>query len=266
MVKKKDKVDTPENEEELKDPTQEPGLDKPPDDEPDKDEDEDEVTLTKKELQDKISQAGIPLGRSLKTSEQANVLLKSTLDSQGNQITELQQTLKGVRDAARTNELERFKDTPDMATIVKARHTQEDREATHHDAVSKFNREKSELLATAEVNQKTEATNRAKELAAESGFSAEQLLDMSTDEGNDGKKSFSLKRMATLAKNFPKSDHDDGDDEDTPERKGVKALESGRGGGKSMDSFKEVEKRKAEGRATNAEYEAAAKKAGVSLT
>jgi len=259
MAKKKDEIGGDEKGE-VTTPEVEPETTPEPEPEP-----EEPITLTPKEHQEltKQAKAATELGRSLKTTLEANTVLQRNFDAQSKQINTLGETLKSLKDKERERELKSVEGQPDLVDAVRIKHQAEDeREAAARER-SELDADKAQHQAAIDKALKTEAENKASELAKTSGLTADLILQIGSDTAEDGRVTYNLKRMEDIAKTVPKSEEEEGEEEEikgqTTRAPGLGSRSATRG----LNTMEDYDKAYNEGRITTEEYAKARERFGV---
>jgi hypothetical protein len=228
------------------------------------------ITLTEKELDNRINAGKSELGRKLKSAELTNSTLKQQLDGYGVKLKELETFVSTTKQRERDAELNAAQGNSGTIDLIRLKHQNEDMKEALTRERSEFDNEKSQHQQRLERLAKTEATELAKELAVTSNLTEALLLDIATD-SNNGTTSYNLDRMRMVASKNPKGDGakpetDETTDETTPQTRGMQAKAGGSGGGrKGSVTMQDVDKAYAKGDISPEEYKVAAKKFGVQL-
>ena len=165
------------------------------------------------------------LGRTLKTTLEAQSVLQRNYDGQGRRLAELQETIKTLRQRERERELKAAEGTPDLVDSVRLKHQAEDEWEKVNKARSEHETEVSRWQTKVDKSLKIEAEEKARELSKESGLNADLLLQIGSDTAENGRVTYNLKRMESIAKSVPKSE-----EEEEPETiKGQRARAAGSG-------------------------------------
>ena len=268
MVMEKDKVDNAE----LDGATSPDGsLNETPDNEPG--EEEEQITLSKKELNDRLSKAGVETGRALKAALEANTTLKSQYDQTNKSVEELNTLVANLRKAQREKEIADARGDKGVVDSLTLRHQAEDAMEEVRKTRSELERDKAQHQADIEAAARAKAEVEARELAKTCGLTADLLVEIATDTASNGQKTYNIDRMKSIAKSVPKGDDDEdgsGDDEtgDQPGNrvKGQQAAAKGarnRGGGKALSTMADYDKAYVEGKITAEEYGKARTRFGV---
>ena len=219
-------------------------------------------TYTKAERDEYVNNQKAGLGRELKAALDVNTTLKRTMNGQGTRLTDLENTLTSVRKSSREKELSDAAGSTEVVDAIKLRHQNEDDTNKLSKDRSDFNREKAEHQADIDEMTKSKATQLADELAKESGLTADLLLQIGSDQTDDDRTVYNLKRMRDVASKSPK-DGDEEEDEDTP-AKGLraKARSTGRSA-KSLRTMGDYDLAYTEGRISREEYTEAKKRFNI---
>ena len=175
-----------------------------------------EVKLSSKEHRDLISQAKAAkeLGRTLKTTLGAHTTLKTQYDSQSRRLSDLENTIRSLKQREREQELKAAEGAPDLVDSVRLKHQAEDEWEKVNKARSELENEKTQHQAAIDKAVKAEATELANELAKSSGMTATLLLQIGTDTAENGRTTYNLERMKQIAKSVPKDESEEKDDEE----------------------------------------------------
>ncbi len=186
-----------------------------------------EVRLSSKEHKDLIRQAkaAADLGRTLKTTLGAHTTLKTQYDSQGRRFSELENTLRSIKQKEREREIKDAEGTPDLVDSVRLKHQAEDEWEKVTKARSELENEKAQHQTAVDKAIKAEATELAKELAKESGLTATLLLQIASDTTENGRTTYNLERMKQIAKSVPKGESEE--EEETEEGAGKETAVRG---------------------------------------
>ncbi len=170
---------------------------------------EDTITLSSKELKDRINAGRAELGRTLKSTLGAHTTLKSQYDAQTKRLTEFEETLKSFKQKERERELRAVEGTPDLIDSVRLKHQAEDEWEKVNKARSDYEAERSQYQQELDESAKLRAERKADELAKTSGLTADLLLQIGSDTTDTGKVTYNLKRMETIAKSVPKGEEEE---------------------------------------------------------
>ncbi len=268
MARKKDEIVTEQTDEEM---TQEATHETTPGTSPETHEEE-EVRLSSKEHQDLIKQAkaAAELGRTLKTTLGAHTTLKTQYDSQGKRLSELEGTIKSLKEKERERELRAVEGTPDLIDSVRLKHQAEDEWEKVNKARSDYEAERSQYQQELDEAAKLKAERKAGELAKESGMTADLLLMIGSDTAEDGKVTYNLKRMEAIAKSVPKGEGEEEEEEEVaegeekqPAVRGQRSRATGAGGrtaGRGFRTFEDYEEAFTHGDISYEQYQEAAKR------
>ncbi len=183
-------------------------------------------TYTKTEREEYVNNQKATLGRELKAALDVNTTLKRTMNGQGTRLTDLENTLTSVRKSNRTKELSDAAGSTEVVDAIKLRHQNEDDTIKLSKERSDFTRERAEHQADIDEMTKSRATQLADELAKESGLTADLLLQIGSDQTDNDRTVYNLKRMRDVASKSPK---DGDDDEDGTPAKGLRAKAASTG-------------------------------------
>jgi len=166
------------------------------------------------------------LGRTLRTTLDAHTTLKAQYDSQVKRFSELENTLRGIKQKERERELKDAEGTPDLLDSVRLKHQAEDEWEKVTKARSELENEKAQHQTAIDKAIKSEATDLAKELAKESGLTATLILQIGTDTAEKGGTTYNLERMKQIAKSVPKGESEEEETEEGVEETTVKGQQS----------------------------------------
>ena len=233
-----------------------------------------EVRLSSKEHQDLIRQAkaAADLGRTLKTTLGAHTTLKTQYDSQGRRLSDLENTLRGIKQRERERELRGAEGTPDLLDSVRLKHQAEDEWEKVNKARSELENEKTQHQAAIDKAIKAEAIELASELAKESGLAATLLLQIASDTTENGRTTYNLERMKQIAKSVPKGESEEEETEEGAEKeptvRGQQTRAAGAGGRTATRGFRtfgDYEEAFISGNISYEQYQEAAKRFNVNL-
>jgi len=174
---------------------------------------EEVFTYTKAERDEYVNAQKANLGRELKDALGVNATLKRTIDGQGTRITDLESSITTIRAGERERELKGAEGQTEVVSAIKLKHQNEDAALKLSKERSDFAQEKAQHQDRLDRLAETEATNLAKELATESGLTADLLLQIGSDQDKDGRTVYNLERMRTIASKSPK---EEGEEEEAP--------------------------------------------------
>ncbi len=160
--------------------------------------------LTQQEIDDKVNAGKAPLGRDLKSALEVNTTLKRTIDGQSTRITGLETAAETDRKARREKEMTDAEGNTPVIDGLKLKHTNEDDRLALSKERSDFNQERTQHQVDIDEMAKTKAEKIAEELAKESGLTADLLLSIGSDTDKDGRTTYNLDRMKTIASKSPK--------------------------------------------------------------
>ena len=222
MAKKKDelggdekgKVTSPEVEPETTPeamPEQETGL------KPKETPEEETFTYSKAERDEYVNSQKAALGRQLKDSLDVNATLKRTMDGNKTRFTDLETTISTMRARDRERELKAAGGDTEVISALKLKHQNEDASLKLSRDRSDFNMERAQHQAAIDKAAKFEATEEAKNLAADCGLTADLLLQIGSDTGQDGHTTYNLVRMKDIASKSPKAGSEGEEEEEEEE-------------------------------------------------
>ena len=177
-----------------------------PEEKPELAEKEETLTLSSKELQDRINAAKAELGRTLKTTLESHSVLQRNYDAQVKRHSALEEAVRSLKQKERERELKSAEGTPDLIDSVRLKHQAEDEWEKVNKARSEHETEVSRWQAKLDRSLKIEAEEKARELAKESGLTADLLLQIGSDTAENGRVTYNLKRMEAIAKSVPKGE------------------------------------------------------------
>ena len=227
-----------------------------------------EVKLSSKEHRDLISQAKAAkeLGRTLKTTLGAHTTLKTQYDSQSRRLSDLENTIRSLKQREREQDLEAAEGAPDLVDSVRLKHQAEDEWEKVNKARSELENEKTQHQAAIDKAVKAEATELANELAKSSGMTATLLLQIGTDTAENGRTTYNLERMKQIAKSVPKDESEEKEEEEGAEKepavKGqqTRAAGGGRTATRGFRTFEDYEEAFIHGDISYEQYQEAAKR------
>ena len=230
----------------------------------------DTITLSQKDLRDRENAARGEIGRTLKTTLEAHSVLQRNYDAQGRQLTELGETVRSLKQRERERELKSAEGTPDLIDSVRLKHQAEDEWDKVNKARSDFERERTEHQVAVDKALRIEAEEKARQLAKESGLTAELLLQIGSDTADNGRVTYNLKRMESIAKTVPKGEEEEESEKETEtsEVKGQRARAAGAGSRSATRGFRtweDYEKAFISGEISFEQYQEAAKRFNVTL-
>jgi hypothetical protein len=174
------------------------------------------------------------LGVTLQKTLEAHGILQRNYDTQGKRLSELEKTLQDQRQRERERELKSAEGT-DLVDSIKLKHQAEDEWDKVTKARSELDRERTEHQTAIDKALKNEATEKANELAKESGVTADLLLLIGSDTAENGRVTYNLKRMEAIAKSVPKGEGEEVEEEvaeaevETPAVRGQRSRAAGAG-------------------------------------
>lgn len=269
MAKKKDEIGGDAEGKETSPPVK-PETTPEPEPEP---EAEDTVTLSKKELQDRINAAKADLGRTLKTTLDAHSVLQRNYDGQGRRLSELEGTIQSIRQKERERELKSVEGTPDLIDSVRLKHQAEDEWEKVNKARSEHEQKEARFQAKIEAIEKKEAQDLANSLAKESGLTADLLLQIGSDTAENGRVTYNLKRMEAIAKSVPKGEEEEEEEvaegeEKQPAVRGQRSRAAGAGSRsatRGLQTMEDYDRAYNEGKIDAEEYQKARIRFGVAF-
>ena len=225
---------------------------------------EEVFTYTKAERDEYVNVQKATLGRELRAALDVNTTLKRTMNGQGARLTELENTLTSVRKSGREKELSDAAGSTEVVDAIKLRHQNEDATIKLSKERSDFTREKAEHQTEIDETAKSKATQLASELAKESGLTADLLLQIGSDQTDDDRTVYSLKRMRDVASKSPKLESDD--EEERTSVKGIrsKAASTGRTA-KGLRTWPDYELAFVAGEISRTDYAEAAKRFNIQI-
>lgn len=229
---------------------------------------EETVTLSSKELNDRINAEKAKLGRTLKTTLSAHSALKQQFDAQGQRLVQLEKTIQEQRQRQREQELKAADGTPDLVDSVRLKHQAEDGWEQLNKARSDHERERSQYQAELDEATQLKALRKAEELAKESNLTADLLLQIGSDTAESGRVTYNFKRMEAIAKSVPKTgeEPEETEAEATGQVKGQKSVAAGAGARsatRGLQTIEDYDKAYNEGLIDAAEYQKARIRFGV---
>ena len=265
MAKKKDEIVIEQTDETPEPDTQEATHETTPEATP-----EELVNISSSELEQlrKEALSAKELGRTVKSLTSAHTTLKGQYDNQVKRVSDIERTLTESRQRQREQELEAAKGSGDLLDAVKLKHKAEDEWEKLHSERSVFEAERSQYQAELDEAARLKADNKAKELAKTSGLTADALLLIGTDTADNGRVSYNLKRMEDIAKNVPKGEsvEEDEESDETSKVRGQRAIVSGAGSRsatRGLTTMEDYDRAYNEGRINSEEYEKARIRFGV---
>ncbi len=227
---------------------------------------EEVFTYTKTERDNLINDGKAAIGRDLKVALDVNTTLKRTMTNQGTRLTDLEDTLTSVRKSNREKELSDAAGSTEVVDAIKLRHLNEDATNKLSKDRSDFIREKAEHQADIDEMTKSRATQLADELAKESGLAADLLLQIGSDQTNDDRTVYNLKRMRDVASKSPKGGEEEGGEEERGVVKGIRAKAASTGrAATGLRTFADFEQAYVAGEISREEYGKAAKRFNIQL-
>jgi YD repeat-containing protein len=194
------------------------------------------------ELDRLINAEKATLGRTLKSTLEAHTTLKQQYDSQGKRFSELENTLRSIKQKERERELKDAEGTPDLLDSVRLKHQAEDEWEKVTKARSELENEKTLHQTAVDKAIKAEATDLAKELTKESGLAATLLLQIASDTTENGRTTYNLERMKQIAKSVPKGESEEEEAEEGAEKepavRGQQSRAAGAGGRTATRGFR----------------------------
>ena len=190
------------------------------------------LQLSHKELEDRINARSGEIGRTLKTTLQAQAVLQRQFDAQIKRSSELETTIASNRQRERDRELKAVQDQPELIDSVQLRHRAEDEWEKVNKARSELENDMASHQADLDEARKNKAQALAKELAENSGLVSTLILQIGTDTAEDGRISYNLERMKSIAKSVPKGETEEEaeEEEEIPAVKGQRSRAAGAGG------------------------------------
>jgi len=266
MARKKDEIVIEQTDETTKTTTQEATHEITPEVIPPQD--EETITLSSKELENRINKGRIEIGRQLKTALEAQSALQRSYDSQRGQLSTIEQALRQQKQRERERELKSVENQPEVLDSIRIKHQAEDAMEEVTKKRSEFEAEKAQHQAAIDRALKTEADTLAKELAKESGLAATLLLQIASDT-SDGRTIFNLERMKSIAKSVPKEsseteeETEEGAEKEPTAVRGQRSRAAGTGGraaGRGFRTFEDYEEAFIKGEISYEQYQEAAKR------
>lgn len=187
-----------------------PGEETPPEDEPGTtseveptEPEEETFSLTQAEIDAKVNAGRSDLGRQLSDALAGNQTLKTGFDVQGTRITDLEGTITKMRDRERQKEIDGAEGDKGLVSEIKLKHDNEDKELDISRREAALTQSQAQHQADIDSIAKGKAKELAKELAKTSGLAESLILDIGTDTA-DGRTTYNLERMKTVASKAPK--------------------------------------------------------------
>ena len=231
---------------------------------------EESITLTAKELSNRINKGRIDLGRTLKSTLDAHSLLQRNYDAERTRSAKLNEAIKAARQEQREKELNAAEGT-DVIDSVRLKHQAEDEWEKVSQARSKFEEERTQHQADLTEIARVRAEKVANTLAKDSGMTADLLLLIGSDTDTEGRVTYNFKRMETIAKSVPKGEEKEeevvaGVEETSPAVRGQRSMAAGAGGrsaGRGMQTMQDYDEAYNQGRCSSEEYGKARERFGV---
>ena len=230
---------------------------------------EETFTMTKTERDDYVNAQKATLGRELSNALSVNATLKRTMDGNTTRMTELETTINTEREARRAKEIKDASGDTEVINGLTLKHQNEDASTKLSRDRSDFDAERTQHQAEIDEVAKTKAKDLSKELAADSGLTADLLLQIGSDTAEDGRVTYNLDRMKDIASKSPKTgDEEEEESEVKPgaEVKGQRSRAASTGrAATNLRTFADYEKAYAEGQISREEYSKAAKRFNIQL-
>ena len=231
---------------------------------------EEKITLTAKELRDRINAGRAELGRTLKSTLDAHSLLQRSYDAERAKTAKLDEAVKAERQRQREKDLKSAEGT-DLIDSVRLKHQAEDEWEKVNTARSEFERERTQHLADLDDLAKSRAEKKANELAKESGMTADLLLLVGSDTGTEGRVTYNFKRMEAIAKSVPKGEEKEEEvvaeaEGETSAVRGQRSMAAGAGtrsAGRGLQTITDYYEAYNQGRITSLEMDKAKERFGV---
>ena len=203
---------------------------------------EETLTLTQKELGDRINAGRAELGRTLKTTLESHSVLQRNYDGQGKRLSELENTLRSIKQRERERELKEAEGMPDLLDKVRREHQADDKIEEADRRISEADAREAQYQARIDKVLETEAKELAKELAESSGLTATLLIQIASDVSQDGRTTYNLERMKQIAKSTPKGESEEEETEEgagkEPAVRGQQTRAAGAGGRTATRGFR----------------------------
>ena len=231
---------------------------------------EENVTLTAKELTNRINAGRAEIGRTLKATLDAHSLLQRNYDVERAKSVKLEESVKAERQKQRERELKSVEGT-DLIDSVRLKHQAEDEWEKVNKARSELETERTQHLADLSEVARVRAEKVANTLAKDSGMTADLLLLVGSDTAENGQVTYNIKRMEAIAKSVPKGEDKEEEEvaegeETTPAVRGQRSMAAGAGtrsAGRGMQTMQDYDEAYNQGRVTAEEYGKARERFGV---
>ena len=262
-TKQKDEIDKVNQDEET---TPEDTLETTPEEEKASPDDE-RITLSRKELNDRLSQAGVETGRALKAALSANEALKKQYDQLSTNFNDQSSTIESLKKASREAEIARANGDKGIIDSLTLRHEAEDMMDKAKNERSEVEKLRTQYQADIDAALKSTAENEARELAKKSGLSFDSLMSIASDTAENGRVTYNLERMKTVARSVPKAEEREEEEGNEPGNtvrgQRARAARAQGGGNKGLNTMADYDEAYNSGLISVEEYAKARERFGV---